>query len=147
MWVTGFCQAEACFHVSFTKRSFRNRKVEVRPSFSITQLPQSKDLLLSLGEYFQCGSVRYSKKDGCYRYEVRRVSDLNEKIIPHFEKNPLLSSKLETFHLFQEVCKLLKENKDKNPETLKTIIELAFSMTSSGKRKYTKVDLLKLIAR
>lgn len=147
MWVTGFCEAEACFHVSFTKRPNRKIKVEVRPSFSITQLPQSKYLLLTLEKFFQCGSIRYSRKDGCYRYEVRSLSDLNDKIIPHFDTNILVSPKKDGFLLFKEVCTYMKENKDKNATTLKKIIDLAFLINSPTKRKITKAELLKLIAR
>jgi hypothetical protein len=147
MWLTGFCDAEACFHVSFTKRLYRKIKIEVRPSFSITQLSRSKFLLFDIEKFFECGSIRFSKQDGCYRYEVRSLSDLNTKVIPFFEKNPLLGPKKEDFRLFQEVCCLMKENKDKNSESLAHIIEISFLINHPGKRKYTKDELLKLVSR
>lgn len=146
-WLTGFCDAEACFHVSFTKRLNRKIKIEVRPSFSITQLARSKHLLLDIECFFNCGAIRHSKKDGCFRYEVRSLSNLNEKIIPHFDDFPLLGPKREDFKLFKEICGLMKSNKDKNAQNLKHIIELAFLMNDPGKRKYTKLELLKLVAR
>jgi hypothetical protein len=121
--------------------------VEVRPSFSITQLSQSKHLLLNVEKFFQCGNIRYSRKDGRYKYEVRSIIDLNKKIIPFFEKHPLISPKYGDFKLFEEICTLMKENKHKNVDSLKKIIELAFLMNSRNKRKYTKAELLKLIVR
>lgn len=145
-WLTGFLDGEGCFHVSFTKRVNRKIKIEVRPSFSVTQLPQSRYLLLDFEKFFKCGAIRFSKIDGLYKYEVRSVSDLNEKILPHFMKYPLVSPKKHDFDSFREICQLLKENRDKNPEMLRHILELAFLMNSPGKRKYSKKELLKLIA-
>lgn len=145
-WITGFSDAEGCFHVSFTKRPYRKVKVEVRPSFSLTQSPRSRFLLGEFESYFQCGAVRYSKKDGFYRYEVRSTVHLVEKIIPHFSAYPLHSPKKEDFEKFQEICMLVSKNKHLSGNQLTHILELAYSMNPPGKRKHEKKDLLKLLS-
>ena len=145
-WVTGFVDGEGCFSISFTKRLYRKIKVEIRPSFSVTQLPESKHLLKELQQFFNCGSIRFSRHDGFYKYEVRSLNDLHENIIPHFNKYILISPKKENFEIFQRICFSIKSNKYKNPETLKSIIKMAYEMNKQGKRKYLLDDLLKLIA-
>lgn len=150
MWLTGFCEAESCFHVSFTKRLYRKIKVEVQPSFSITQRSPSKLLLLEIENYFHCGAVRYAKKDGCFRYEVRSLSDLCEKILPHFDQYPFRGPKKGDFRVFKTLCCRMQARHHQDPETLKTIIDLAFELnqyTRHHKRTYTKDELYKLISK
>lgn len=146
-WVSGFLNGEGCFCVSFTKRPYRKLKVEVQLSFSVTQVKESMPLLESLQKFFNCGAIRYSKKDGMYKYEVRSIKDLNHKILPHFEKYPLIFRKDKTFQSFKEVCLLCFSNKHKNLDELKGIIELSYNMNLTNKnRRTSKEDLLKLIA-
>lgn len=144
-WVTGFCDGEGCFHVSFTKRPYRKIKVEVRPSFSVVQQPQSKALLVKLQQFFKCGAIRYSKKEGMYRYEVRSIADLVHYILPHFRKYALQTYKSDDFSKFEKICLLLHNNHAKNLGCLTEIIESAFTMNFPGKRYHQKEDLLKLI--
>ena len=70
---------------------------------------------------------------------------LIEKIIPHFEQYPLLSSKRKDFEKFKLICGWMKEKKHVNKSTLVDLISFACSMNSSGTRKYTKEYLLRLI--
>lgn len=145
-WVSGFCQAEACFYVSFTRRLYRKIKIEVRPGFSITQRTHSKIILFALKDYFKCGAIRYSKRDGMFRYEVRSVPDLVNHVIPHFQNYRFVSGRDLDFVKFEKVCFLLHNNQTINPENLIEIIELSYSMNFLGKRKYLREDLLKLIS-
>lgn len=145
-WVTGFLDAEGCFHVSFTKRPYRKTKIEVRPSLSVTQLPRSLKILEGLQSFFQCGGIRFSKKDGLYRYEIRSVPDIMKKVIPHFQQFPLVSPKYEDFLIFKIVCTRIYENKHVTGSQLEEILRLAYSMNVAGKRKHSLYDLLKLIA-
>jgi len=145
-WISGFCQAEACFYVSFSKRIYRKLKIEVRPGFSITQRPQSKIILFAFKEYFKCGSIRYSKKDGIYRYEVRSILDLVSHVIPHFQNYKLVSAQNIDFIKFERICLLLGDNQALDNEKLIEIVEISYSMNFAGKRKCSMEDLLKLIS-
>lgn len=145
-WISGFVDGEGCFSVSFSVRENRNPKIEVRPSFSVGQTGKRFcSSLEALQKTFGCGGIRYSANDGTYKYEVRSLDDLLDKIIPHFQKYPLVTPKRQDFENFVEICKLMKRNLHKNQEGLVKIIHLAFAMNPSGKRKYTKEQLLKLI--
>ena len=144
-WVSGFVQGEGCFTVSFSKRLSSKHKIEVRPSFSVVQPIKSKQILLHLHKFFDCGFIRISRKDGCYRFEIRSLKDLILKIIPHFDKFPLLFEKDENYQVFKKICLLMYKTQHKNPKILKEIIEEAYSMNFPGYRKYSKEELLKLI--
>ena len=144
-YITGFVDGEGCFSVSFNKREKMKTGIEVRPSFSIGQNKKSLKVLQEIRNYFGCGAIRFSKKDQTYKYEVRSVSDLRKKIIPHFEKYPLKTIKTNDFHIFAYICDLIASSKHLNKEYLEEIIEKAYQMNESGKRKYAKEDLLRIV--
>ena len=144
-WVTGFVDGDGCFSISFTKRKKCKFGLEVRPSFSITQHYSNLVIFKKLHDFFNCGGVRYSKKDRTYKYEVRNLDHLVLRILPHFQSYPLQTSRREDFHSFLFICLKLKQNLHKQQAGLTDIVEVAYSMNLNGTRKYRKEDLLKLI--
>jgi hypothetical protein len=66
---------------------------EIRPSFSVSQNRDRAEVLEMLQKHFGCGTIRPDRSDQTLKYEVRSVSDLVERVVPHFEKYPLLSGK------------------------------------------------------
>lgn len=141
-WITGFTDGEGCFSVSFTKREKSNVGVEVRPSFSIGQKASSEKSLRDIKDYFNCGAIRYSSKDGLFKYEVRNLTDLVDKIIPFFEKYQLETNKKNDFKTFAEVCKSMKQGHHLNRKGVEEIIDKSFKMNVSGKRKNTYEELI-----
>ncbi|MFC1710183.1 LAGLIDADG family homing endonuclease [Patescibacteria group bacterium] len=146
-YITGFVDGEGTFSVSFCRRSKFKTNIEVRPSFSISQHKRNLEILKAIKTYFNAGFIRYSKRDQNYKYEVRSINDLNRKIIPHFKKYPPQTSKSKDFDLFEEICRYVVEKKHLNPNYLEEIINKAYLMNESGKRKYKKQNLLRFIAR
>lgn len=144
-WIVGFTDGEGCFSISFNKKSSLTCGIEVRPSFSISQKGHSAHVLNSIKDYFQCGSIRFDKKDGTYKYEVRSLTQLRKIIIPFFIQYPLMTKKKTDFELFKLVCDLVAQCQHFNREGLNKIIELAYTMNGSGKRKYKKDELLKFL--
>lgn len=146
-YITGFVDGEGCFMVSFSLRSKMKYKIEVRPSFSVSQNKKSKEIIFLLHNYFACGGVRFSKRDQNYKYEVRSISDLVKTIIPHFKKYPLKTAKKDEFEKFTEICQLIYSNHHLSKEGLIKIIKLSEHLNVSGNKKYNRNDLLKMIAR
>jgi len=142
-FLSGLVEGEGCFTVSFSFRKKLNVGIETRPSFSISLNQRDLDLLKQVHEYFGCGSIRYSKSDRTYKYESRSISDLTRRIIPHFKKFPLVGSKRKDFEIFADVCQKVNANQHLNRQILKSIIEMAYEMNPSGKRKHEKHDLLR----
>jgi hypothetical protein len=146
-YITGFTDGEGTFCVSFSRRTKLNTGIEVRPSFSISQHQRSVRILERIQQYFGCGGIRYSKRDKCYKYEVRAIDDLVRHIIPHFKKYPLQTSKQADFEHFASICELVASNTHLNRNTLGSLIERAFQMNQSGIRRYQKDELLQLLER
>lgn len=146
-YITGFVDGEGTFSVSFNYRSKLNTRIEVRPSFSISQHKRNLEILREIKAYFGVGAIRFSKRDQNYEYEVRSTKDLISEIIPHFQKYPLKTSKAKDFDIFVEICRLVLAKHHLNPKYLKEIIEKAYRMNEAGKRRYKQSKLLRLMAR
>lgn len=144
-WIVGFIDGEGCFSVSFNKKSTLSCGIEVRPSFSVSQKAHSYIALENIQNYFKCGNIRFDRKDGTYKFEVRSLVELRKIIIPFFNKYSLLTKKKVDFETFQVICNLVAECQHLNIIGIEKIISLAYTMNGSGKRKYTKEELLKFL--
>lgn len=141
-YISGFADGEGCFSVSFTKRPRFLVGWETKPSFSVSQNRNRAQQLFIMQKYFGCGFMRDGIVDNTIKYEVRRLDDLLEKVIPHFERYPLLSSKQRDVKALKEVCLIMKKNEHITTQGLRKILPIAFSMNGSGKRKYSQKDIL-----
>lgn len=146
-WIVGFIDGEGCFSVSFSKREKFRLGLEVRASFSVSQKSHSRSVLDQICTELGCGSVRYSAKDDTWKYETRDIRDITEKIIPFFQKYPLLTNKRNDFALFVEICNLIRTNHHLSRDGLIDIINLATQMNSSGTRKYSREQLLDMVRK
>lgn len=93
-WLTGFVDGEGCFYTRITKSKSDLKKFNIALVFSISQ--HVLDLLLfeHIIEYLNCGIIeQVSTRKNSMVYVVYKFSDIVEKIIPFFEKNPLLGIK------------------------------------------------------
>jgi len=109
---------------------------EVRPSLSVSQNGDRQEVLLLLQEYFGCGSLRPDRSDKTLKWEVRNLSLIVNRIIPHFETYPLISGKKRDFELFADVCRRMTRGEHLIRDQLVEIVRLAGSMNPSGKRGY-----------
>ena len=141
-YISGFVDGEGCFSVSFTKRQRFSIGWETKPSFSVSQNYNRAQQLFIMKKHFGCGFMRDGITDNTIKYEIRRLDDLLEKVIPHFEKYPLLSAKQQDVMSLKAICLLMKNNKHLTPKGLERILEIAFTMNGSGKRKYSINDIL-----
>ena len=146
-YVTGFTDGEGCFSISFNRRAKLKTGIEVRPSFCLAQNKRSLQVLKDIHAYFGCGAIRFSKRDQMYKYEVRSIKDLTTRIIPHFQKFPLRTSKARDFEIFARVCVLISQSRHLNLQYITEIIHESYLMNESGSRRNTKEELLKILAR
>jgi hypothetical protein len=134
-YVTGLVEGEGSFYVGILPRKLGKVDFEVRPSFSLSQHKRNRSILFKLKEYFGCGTIRFSKRDQTYKFEVRSLKDLKEKILPHFEKFPLEGKKKKDFEIFKEVVERMERREHLEREGLLKIVELIQTITESEKRK------------
>jgi hypothetical protein len=146
-YVTGFVDGEGSFLVSFSKRSKFKTGIEVRPSFTVSQHRRNLEILKRIQQFFNCGSIRFDRHDQTYKYEVRSLCNLWERIIPHFEACPLQTSKANDFVRFKDVCRIMRSNEHRSRSGMEWIITLAYGMNNIGARKHEREDFLRIVGK
>jgi hypothetical protein len=141
-YITGYVDGEGCFTVTFNERSKALLGWEFRPSFSVSQNEDRRQVLDLIKKYFECGFIRRDWSDKTVKFEVRDHQDLIKKIIPHFESFPLISAKNKDFVLFKKICEIVDLKKHLDKAGFIEVINLAYEMNGSGKRKRTKVEII-----
>lgn len=85
-WLAGFTSAEWCFLIQIYK-SKTKVGVAVRLEFQLTQHARDEQLMRSLIEYLDCvGEAHLYKTKEAFEYRVEKYSDIENKIIPFFNK-------------------------------------------------------------
>ena len=144
-YISGYVDGEGSFCVSFSKRKKLLVGWETKPSFSVCQKEERANVLGLMQKFFRCGFMRKDSSDGTIKYEVRSLNDLISKIIPHFERYALLSPKQEDFLLFKRICLLMQKKIHLHSKGLRKIVSIACKMNPSGKRKYSRENILKTL--
>lgn len=109
-WIAGFVSGEGCFSVNIAKSSSCKTGSRVWLSFQITQHSRDAVLMKALTEYLGCGHYYLKTKQDVGDIIVSGLSDVTTKIIPLFEKYPIIGVKALDYADF---CKALKLIKDK----------------------------------
>jgi hypothetical protein len=141
-YISGFVDGEGCFCVSFQPSRRHRFGWEARPSFSVSQNADRADLLARIQELWQCGFIRPDRSDKTLKFEVRNITDLVVKVLPHFREYPLMSSKQQDVMRFDRICLLIYEGRHLEREGFEEIVKVAMGMNPSGKRRYTAGEIL-----
>ena len=139
-WISGFTDGEGCFTVSVIKNSTTRFGKQIFPEFVITQGAKSLRALEEIKSFFSCGSIVLNKRydnhnEHLYRYCVRSISELREKIIPFFDKFPLRTYKRNDFLIFKKVIAMMSKKEHLTENGWKKVLELA-SITNRKKNRF-----------
>ena len=141
-FISGFTEGEGSFNISLRKKPDYKLGWQVVLSFNISQKDVS--VLNLVQETLNCGIIKTRKIDNLHSFDVTNVGDITEKIIPFFQKYPLLSeSKKRNFSIFCEVSYLVKQGEHRNESGFKKILNLREKI-NEGKgrtRKYSINDV------
>lgn len=140
-YISGYVDGEGCFSISFSRRIKMLVGWETKPSFSVSQNQDRAEVLYLIQKKFGCGFIRRDFSDRTLKYEVRSLDDLVTKVIPHFNRHPLMSSKQKDFLKFKRICLLMRRDNHKYATGLKRIMKIAFTMNPGGKRRYTQNNI------
>jgi hypothetical protein len=141
-YISGYVDGEGCFTVSISPRAKLLAGWEVRPSLSVSQNGDRAEVLHAIQAHFGCGSIRPDRSDRTLKWETRRLEDLLDRVVPHFESYPLLSGKRLDFERFAAVCRLMAAGAHRSRSGLIGIVELARAMNPSGRRRYDAEAIL-----
>lgn len=118
-WVSGFTSGEGCFKVRITKSASHLTGYQVQLKFQITQHKRDKKLMEKLINYLGCGYI--SERGDIVDFHVTKFEDIIKKIIPFFEKYPILGIKYENFRDFCRVAEIMKNKEHLTLEGLEKI--------------------------
>jgi len=136
-WVVGFIDGEGCFSVTIQKSRSMTTGWQIFPELAVTQGEKSLPALYDLQRFFGCGRIFVNRRNDnhrehLYRFCVRSVADLREKITPFFQENPPRTAKRKDFEKFVRVLDLMKEGKHLNFEG---IAEIAVIVQTMNRKK------------
>jgi hypothetical protein len=92
-WVTGFVDAEGCFSIIIGRSNAPAAPLKVRASFEINLHEKDKEILYKIQSFFGVGAVYHRLDRKISVYKVTNINYMNNVIIPHFTKYPLISKK------------------------------------------------------
>ena len=140
-WITGFIDGEGCFSITVQKSPNTKLGWQVFPEFVVTQGEKSLQTLQSLKDFFKCGNIFVNKrydnhKEHLYRYCVRSIRDIKEKIIPFFRKNQLQTAKKSDFEVFAEAIYMIEQRQHLTLNGIRKIADLAQKMNRRKPSKF-----------
>ena len=137
-FVTGFCDAESCFHFDVKENSRYKNGLTVIPKFYISLYKRNMELLKSIqNKLGGVGSVSVRNKNAVH-FQLSSKND-NLKIIKHFEKYPLISQKWSDYSLFKEMFSMFYNLKHLNVEDIKKLVTFKASLNRGLPDKLKKV--------
>jgi hypothetical protein len=132
-WLAGFVSGEGCFFISIFKSSSNKSGFAVKLKFSLTQHFRDEKLLKSLVDYFGCGYHFSSSGYNYGEFRVEKLSDISDKIIPFFDKYPILGVKSTDYADFKRVAELMKNKAHLIAEGLDQIRQIKGGMNTGRK--------------
>lgn len=145
-WIVGFVDGEGCFTVSIFKNPKAQRKLgwQVFPEFVVSQGEKSINALEIIKDYFKCGYIIKNKRkdnhhEDMYKFCVRSIMDLEQKIVPFFTKYQLASAKQKDFLIFRKILKMIDKKRHLNSNGLKDIARLALQMNRKKRPKFSEI--------
>jgi hypothetical protein len=110
-YIAGFVDGEGSFHVAVQRNPTCRGGWQLVPEFHVSQDAARAEVLHLIRERLGCGSIRENHRgtrDTTLVFVVRRREDLMTKIIPFFEREPLVSSKQQEFVTFASIVQAIE---------------------------------------
>ena len=130
-----------CFCVTFNRSKRHKFGWEIRPSFSVSQNGDRSEVLVIYQQIFGCGTIRPDRSDRTFKFEARSVSDLATRVIPHFERYPLRSSKQKDLERFAAIVQLMYDGAHLQSDGFVKIVDLAAALNASSKKRFDRTAI------
>nr|YP_010164135.1 LAGLIDADG endonuclease [Metarhizium album]QRK27500.1 LAGLIDADG endonuclease [Metarhizium album] len=121
-WLLGFVSGEGNFMIRLINSPANKLGYQVGLRFQITQHSKDKLLMENIINYLQCGYL--SVRNDILDFHVTKFSDIVERIIPFFNKYPLLGVKQRDFENFKSVASIISDKKHLTEEGISKIKEI-----------------------
>jgi len=138
-WIAGFTSGDGSFQIRLSKLN-TNIGYRVSLLYSFHLHIRDLEVLKGLATYFSSNSKNLisNKKvgisgDKSVHLQIAKFSDINEKIIPFFDKYPIKGVKSLDFEDFKKVCKLIETKEHLTPLGIKAILDIKLNMNQNRK--------------
>lgn len=141
-YIAGFVDGEGCFSLSMRKDVRHERKTKPvyyswKAMFAIVLREDDQDLLQKIQDFLNCGSITFTKNGQQVRYQVSNLNELNEVVIPFFNKYRMHGKKKEDFRLWSDAIKILVRYKKIRGRVNVKIGNRGFTKTEWNKKDIT----------
>ena len=121
----------------------RNRgggaRLRISAAFNVSQ--HDREPLDLFRETLACGTMRRAESGGWY-WEVNRLSELSTRVVPFFDRFPIVGRKAEDYRLWRSAVLLLAAGR-LDDQTYITVLALREQMNRGGKRRYRMHGILR----
>ncbi len=148
-WVVGFIDGEGSLLVTIFHHPKARMKYgwQVFPELVVTQRATNLNALKVVQKVLGCGNICRSKEKGehghkepLYRYAVRSIQELNEKVIPFFQKHRLKSkSKKEDFCKFVTILRMMRNGEHLKWKGLVKIAKIVQTMNRKTPSRFLRI--------
>jgi hypothetical protein len=135
-YLVGFVDGEGSFHVAVQRNPSTRAGWQLVPEFHVSQCPERREVLDLLERRLGCGYIRENHKgsgDRTLVYVVRRRDDLLNRVIPLFDRQPLLSSKQRDFLTFRSIVHAMARGEHLTASGFETLKARALTMNGGGR--------------
>lgn len=115
------------------------RKWKLSTAFNVSQ--RDRGPLDLFCEVLGCGSIRMAGNGGWY-FEVNSLDDISHRVVPFFDRFPLLGTKAEDYARFRAAAGILAKPV-LTDQDYKAVLTLREGMNGGGKRRSTMQRILR----
>lgn len=115
-WLTGFTNEKNYLRIKLISQS-NSLGIQIQLKFKFIQHSKNELLMNNLVNSFKCGKIYKYRKT--VNFVITKYNDLNEKIIPFFDKYKIVGVKFEDFSYFKQVLEIMINKDHLTPEGLK----------------------------
>src|SRR5215218_10303018 len=128
-YIAGYVDGEGSFSVSVQRNESCRVGFQLVPEFHVSQNGERAQVLEVIRSRLGCGYIKAnSKRDRALVFVVRNRKDLLERVIPFFERCPLLSTKRAEFERFARVVRSMALGNHRTQAGFEALLQEALSM-------------------
>jgi len=144
-YIAGYVDGEGSFSVSVQRNRSCRVGFQLVPEFHVSQNGDRSQVLEFIRDRLGCGYIKpNSKRDRALVLVVRNRKALLERVIPFFERQPLLSTKQADVETFARIVRSMALGHHRTPAGFGELLEQALSMNGGG--RFRKVRWTELVA-
>src|SRR3954447_12920622 len=135
-YIAGFVDGEGSFHVAVQRNPSSRMGWQLVPEFHVSQDALRGEVLDLIRSRLGCGYIRENHRgtrDTTLVFVVRRRVDLLTKVIPFFERQPLVSGKQKEFVTFANIVRAMSAGEHLSDAGFTRLKQWAITMNGGGR--------------